>query len=442
MASIVTRGNGSREVRFYGTDGKRKTLRVGKINKKATAAIASKVEHLVASKMAGSTPDPEVTRWVAGLDATIHARLVALGIATEREHRAVPTLGAWIKSYLDDHAVKASTKSALEKGRDNLLAFFDSDRPLDSITVHDCKRWESWLRTKGNRRDKDRDGLAEGTVRRRVSHAKQFFKAAMDAEHIIKNPFEGLRSTPRGNPDRQFFVPASWITACMDHAPDKDWVTILALCRFGGMRCPSEVLTLRWQDVSLPEGWMRIKASKTEHHADGGVRRCPIFIELRPYLEAAWDAAPDDGTAEYVVQSYRGQGKNLRTRFESIIELAGLTQWPKLFQNLRASRETELLAEYPAKDVVAWLGNSVAVAMEHYAMETDEAFQRAMREGATRTKAHQNAHQSDAVSGILGDSSSETVHEKTAETIVNDGASGFVSVGDNDQRWAIQNSNL
>ena len=54
---------------------------------------------------------------------------------------------------------------------------------------------------------------------------------------------------------------------------------------------------------------------------------------------------------------------------------AGLEPWPKLFQNLRASRESELLATYPAKDVVAWLGNSVEVALNHYAMTSDEQFQ-------------------------------------------------------------------
>jgi len=35
-----------------------------------------------------------------------------------------------------------------------------------------------------------------------------------------------------------------------------------------------------------------------------------------------------------------------------------------------ASRETELLARFPSKDVSAWLGNSVPVALRHYAMAT------------------------------------------------------------------------
>ena len=46
----------------------------------------------------------------------------------------------------------------------------------------------------------------------------------------------------------------------------------------------------------------------------------------------------------------------------------------RLFHNLRASCETELMARWPAKDVSAWLGNSVPVAMRHYAMATDANF--------------------------------------------------------------------
>ena len=102
------------------------------------------------------------------------------------------------------------------------------------------------------------------------------------------------------------------------------------------------------------------------------MRVCPIFPELRPYLEAAWDAAPDG--AEFVITRYRRPDQNLRETFLKILKRAAVTPWPRLFQNLRASRETELMARFPAKDVAAWLGNSVPVAMRHYAMATDESF--------------------------------------------------------------------
>ena len=51
-------------------------------------------------------------------------------------------------------------------------------------------------------------------------------------------------------------------------------------------------------------------------------------------------------------------------------------------QNLRATRETELLAHYPAKDVTSWLGNSPAVANKHYAMTMQASFDRAVVDGA------------------------------------------------------------
>ncbi len=66
-----------------------------------------------------------------------------------------------------------------------------------------------------------------------------------------------------------------------------------------------------------------------------------------------------------------------RTGLLRILKRAGLTPWPKLFQNMRASRETELLDEFPIKDVCSWIGNSQAVAMKHYAMRRQDSFMRA-----------------------------------------------------------------
>ncbi len=98
---------------------------------------------------------------------------------------------------------------------------------------------------------------------------------------------------------------------------------------------------------------------------------CAYLPELRPYLEEAWDHS--EGQV-YVVEGYRSSAANLRTRFTAIIKRAGLAPWPKLFQNLRASRETELMMTFPAKDVASWIGNSVAVAMESYAMALEQSF--------------------------------------------------------------------
>ena len=48
-----------------------------------------------------------------------------------------------------------------------------------------------------------------------------------------------------------------------------------------------------------------------------------------------------------------------------------------LFQNLRASRETELTAEFPLHVVCAWIGNSALIAQKHYLQMTESDYQRA-----------------------------------------------------------------
>ncbi|MBA3315394.1 MAG: hypothetical protein H0T47_19170 [Planctomycetaceae bacterium] len=60
---------------------------------------------------------------------------------------------------------------------------------------------------------------------------------------------------------------------------------------------------------------------KTEYHEGKASRLVPLFPELRPHLESAWELA--ERGALYVVAQYRNRA-NLRTRFEKIIKRAGL----------------------------------------------------------------------------------------------------------------------
>lgn len=98
----------------------------------------------------------------------------------------------------------------------------------------------------------------------------------------------------------------------------------------------------------------------------------PLFPELRPYLEAAWDEAPPRTT--FVITRYRDRSANLRTQLLRIIERAGLKPWPRLFHNMRASRQTELTARFPLHVVCEWIGNSAPIADKHYLQVTDDHY--------------------------------------------------------------------
>jgi hypothetical protein len=143
-------------------------------------------------------------------------------------------------------------------------------------------------------------------------------------------------------------------------------------------------------------------------------------------LCSAWDAAPEG--AVYIIERYRGNAVNLRTRFESLIKAAGLVPWPKPFQNLRASRETKLMAVFPAKEVASWLGNSEPAAMAHYAMATAESFQRAI--GTTTT----SGSISGSISRDTGAIPKETGPRKTPNLLMNPGLR-WLQVG---TVWTVQ----
>jgi len=172
--------------------------------------------------------------------------------------------------------------------------------------------------------------------------------------------------------------------AVLEACPDAEWRLIFALCRYGGLRCPSEVLRLMWADIHWDKSRFTVQSPKLEHHDGGGVRTVPIFAELRPHLLEAFDLA--ELGAKRCIRRYRDLDQNLRTRLTDIIKRAGVKPWPKIFQNLRSTRETELVELFPVHVVTTWLGNSPAVANRHYLQTTEEHFTRATGEtGSTAT---------------------------------------------------------
>lgn len=155
----------------------------------------------------------------------------------------------------------------------------------------------------------------------------------------------------------------------------------LSLCwaRWGGLRCPSEVLRLTWRDVDFGNSRFIVHASKTDHHADAGIRTVPMFPELRPLFQDCFDQAKEG--AVYCLDRYKGKWSNLGVHMARIIRHAGLEPWPKVFQNCRSTRETELfrMTGGNIKAVCSWIGNSPKIALQHYAQVTEADLQEAAK---------------------------------------------------------------
>ena len=366
MATIGNDPNGYKRVLFVALNGKRKTIRLGKATMKQATAFKVKVEALIGQTITG-VADDEVSRWLAGLDAEMYGRLAAVGLAKPRDC-AGKTLGALIDGYVAGRKADAKPRTLinLDQARKRLLAFFGVDKPIREITEADA---EEFYRTQLA------EGLAPNTVRRTCGRAKQFLRFAVRKRLVGSNPFADLKTTVGSNPDRKHFVTADVARKVLDACPSAEWRLIFALCRWGGLRCPSEVLALRWGDIDWERSRFTIRSTKTEHHEGKDRRVVPIFPDLLPHLADAFDRA--EPAQEFVVTRSRDSGLNLRTRLQRIIERAGLAPWPKLFHNLRASRQTELAECYPIHVVCAWLGNSTAIANEHYLQVTEAHYEQA-----------------------------------------------------------------
>ena len=141
--------------------------------------------------------------------------------------------------------------------------------------------------------------------------------------------------------------------------PRDAWRTIIALSRFGGLRCPSEVLSVEWRHVDWERGRITVPSPKTDRYDGKESRAIPLFEDLRPFLEEAFELAVP-GQSHVVGGNHLAKANgptgwkncNLRTTFEKLVKRAGLEPWPRLFHNLRSSRETELLETFPVHVVV------------------------------------------------------------------------------------------
>lgn len=366
MASISTStSNGTRRILFKDADGNRKAISLGKTPVKECQTILRHVEKLVSAKIVGHAPDRETSSWLSEIGEQLRDKLARVGLVEARDN-------ATLKEYTDAYIarrcdVKPRTLINWRRTQSHLLGCFDGNRPLWGFSKADCKDFRQYLLAQE---------YAEANIRRICGVARQFFADAVERGLIDSNPFV-VRDVPVAsiaNEDRQAYVSRETIDAVIAACPNAEWRLIVALSRYAGLRCPSEHLGLRWDEVNWETGRFIVHSPKTEHHANGAYRVVPIFRELRPYLEDAYELR---GDSPYVISRYRDTNANLRTQLLRIMKRAGVPAWPKLFHALRASCQTDLTRIHPIKCVCDWIGNSVAIAAKHYLTTTDEDFERA-----------------------------------------------------------------
>jgi integrase len=280
----------------------------------------------------------------------MYEKRVQVDWAPKRAAAEVPMLGAFIESYIAVRTdAEPGMKLSLRICGDTLIDYFGANKSLADVTDGDAEEFRLAIRRR----------LSENAVSRICGRAHQFFNAAVKRRLIASNPFSEIKGiNVMTNKSREHFISRDVADKVLAACPDAQWRLLFALSRFGGLRCPSEHLALRWSDINWEQGTMTVQSPKTEHHSGKEDRVVPIFAELRPFLDAVFEKTAD--SSKFVITRYRDTKANLLIQLERIILNAGLTPWQKPFENLRNSRETELADNFPMHVVCAWIGNSQA----------------------------------------------------------------------------------
>lgn len=372
MASLTKendRGRVGYRLRFY-QSGKRRTLWLGNVSKRAAERITRNVDDLVEADAAGIAPPPAAIKWATDVDERLHRNLERWGLVDPRG--TVDADGRLCRVFFEAWIVKNCDNERTANNYRQAVGWFirhvGNDRTLSSVTPADFADWLRWM--------VHPERLAQSTANKHAKRIRTLFKKAIAARLLTDNPGTGTKIGSEVNRDRDHYVSIDDAGKIIT-AADPEWALMFGLCRFAGLRCPSEVIGLRWSDIDWAAGRMRIDSSKT------GLRFCPLWPRLRPLLNAQWDAAADGSV--YVIGRNRDSESNLRTQLGRIVERAGLVMWPKGFVNLRASCRTDLEEQFPGHVCDAWMGHSSKVAAKHYLQVTDDHWDRATGGAENRT---------------------------------------------------------
>lgn len=373
MSSTVRRPRGHHWVQFR-CGGKKHTARLGKVPHALADQWRVLVDRLIACVGLGLAPDPELRAWLDRMGDGPRRTLVTAGLAPPRGARTVGDLCDRYERSLERRVeVKQASPATLANGRvvtGNLREHFGPDLPLERVDTEGAERFRRWLRSDG--RSDGGGALAETTTSRRCRRAREIFAIAVDEGWLAQNPWRRLRNFRETDTRRDVYVPRATIEGVIAACPDRELRLVLGLARYVGIRVPSEMAGLLLADFDLERGVVRVTSPKTAYRDGQGERLAPIWPELEPLVTDVFEAALVGQT--HALPHLGGvTGAAVTGRAQRACRAAGVVPWPKLWVNLRASCERDLLEKHPIDKVASWLGHSPMVALKHYSRVARQA---------------------------------------------------------------------
>ena len=307
----------------------------------------------------------------------VRRRLEELRLVEAQAEREKLTIGNLVERYLKDLTVTPRTLIDYRKHLRPLIDFFTHEADAKTVTKGDADRFLRWLKVQPKKRGNGT--LAPNYVSKMVKTMRQAFAAAVADNLLDENPIAGLYA-PEQISDEDDYEITRELTERILTAANPRYRLIIALARYGGLRCPSELAGMCWSHFYWDKGRFLILSPKTQKQGKPS-RIAPIFRELLPFLLDAYEMAPEG--QEKVFPGIDGDS-NLRTELIRTLKRAGISDTiPSFYRNCRSSRQTELEEEFSLHVVCKWLGNTEKVARRHYLKVRDSHFAQASGAGVS-----------------------------------------------------------
>ena len=228
---------------------------------------------------------------------------------------------------------------------------------------------------------------------------KMYFKEAIKREYIYRNPFEDIKVELDKDriEQKRILIPSETLQTVEDWLKENrptNYYFYWVLIRWTGAR-KNEPLHLKWEDIDFDShngiGSIRMPSPKTRKKGKP-YRVIPMFAgsPIREVLLAEFERQKDSQPAApngFVVRGVCALSSlnrddvnwdaiNPNTHLKRLISKAGVNPWIKTCQNLRVTRENELInsGDYRSETVHKWVGHTRKTFEASYATVDPQEF--------------------------------------------------------------------
>lgn len=232
-----------------------------------------------------------------------------------RDDKPAITFGQLVKEYLAHSQVNGSGKNHLDSvayvAERLYFPHFGKDKLIRLITYSDILEFMTKIENGDSRNGRKRSTI---TTNQYGHFLRAFFRYAVDMGYLDKNPMGRWR--PKKTPPKEVKLTLEGLQLIMANAvPHLKWALEVEY-HFGLRSGQSELLSLKWEDVDLDKGEVRIYAPKTKTYRTIPISDGVFLEKLRERREMA--------VTPYVVEYNGKQVRSLKRSFNRAVEAAKL----------------------------------------------------------------------------------------------------------------------